>query len=254
MKNKSYKRDINKEIMFSKIMPSYNAEEDNDYNDDDNAQSSRYMNNNQDINGTGQINQNMIKSQQDPNQMGNINNFNNNPYVNPASVQNTNIPMNNNNNPNNFTGYNNIQDQNQAAFSGSASISPNGFINANIPISPVVTNNVQAAVSPNSVNGIPGQNAVTSQAHNDDEEKLINIIEYIVQKKLETTLTTFKCCKCDECRKAVTLKILNQITPEYVYMRPSQMKELISEDNYKNLNQPIIRSVLEIKANPPHQV
>ena len=251
MKNKTYKRDINKEIMFSKIMPSYNAEDDSDYSDNIDQSGSHYVNRDQEMNNPGQINHNIGRQQGEQMRSDIINNYGNvPPYGNTASVHNTNRPLNN---QNNFTGYNNASDM--APFNGSASISPNGFINANIPISPVVANNVQTPASFTGANAQSGQNAVNSQASvENDEEKLINIIEYVVHERLENILTTFKCCKCDECRKAVTLKVLNQVCPEYVYMRPSEVKALISGDNYKNINQPVIRSILEIKANPPHKL
>ncbi len=245
MKNKSYKRDINKEIMFSKIMPSYNAEDDSDYDDKDDVQDSRYINNNQNINGVNLLNRNINGMPADQGHPDSINNFNNAPSFgnNPA---NTHI---NENNQNSFTGYNNFTDS--GSFKGNASISPNGFINASIPISPAATGQTQGFP------GMPGsmadQNSANSQISVDtDEVKLINIIEYVVEARIDNTMTTFKCCKCDKCRKAVTLKVLNQTTPEYVYMRPSEVMALISGSNYKNLNQPIIRSILEIKANPPH--
>ena len=86
----------------------------------------------------------------------------------------------------------------------------------------------------------------------DDSVQLINIIEYVVENKLESSMNAFKCCSCQKCRQAATIKILNNILPEYTYMRPSEVKASIDESKYKSLNQPIIRSILDIKANPPH--
>lgn len=86
----------------------------------------------------------------------------------------------------------------------------------------------------------------------DDSVQLINIIEYVVESKLESSMNAFKCCSCLKCKQAATIKILNNILPEYAYMRPSEVKASIDDSKYKSLNQPIIRSILDIKANPPH--
>ena len=49
------------------------------------------------------------------------------------------------------------------------------------------------------------------------------------------------------------LNVLNNVKPEYVYKKPSEVKELIETNNYVDINQPIIRAILDTKSNPPHK-
>jgi hypothetical protein len=49
------------------------------------------------------------------------------------------------------------------------------------------------------------------------------------------------------------LSILNTVKPEYVYKKPSEVKELILSNNYTDISQPIVRAILDIKMNPPHK-
>jgi len=93
-----------------------------------------------------------------------------------------------------------------------------------------------------------------SLSDEDDGVQLINIIEYVVESKLESIMTAFKCCSCRKCRQAAMVKILNATLPEYTYILPSEIRSLIeeNENKYKSLNQSIIRNILELKSSPPH--
>lgn len=87
----------------------------------------------------------------------------------------------------------------------------------------------------------------------DDKPKYINITEQVLYSKLENMIAMFKCCNCEKCRQAVMLQVLNNVKPEYVFKKPSEVKKLINESNYVDINQPIIRAILDTKANPPHK-
>ena len=87
----------------------------------------------------------------------------------------------------------------------------------------------------------------------DDKPKYINITEEVLYSKLTNMIAMFKCCNCEKCRQSITLQVLNNVKPEYVYKKPSEVKELIESNNYIDINQPIIRAILDTKSNPPHK-
>lgn len=87
----------------------------------------------------------------------------------------------------------------------------------------------------------------------EDKPKYINITEEILYSKLSNMIAMFKCCNCEKCRQTIMLNVLNNVKPEYVYKKPSEVKELIESNNYVDINQPIIRAILDTKSNPPHK-
>jgi hypothetical protein len=96
--------------------------------------------------------------------------------------------------------------------------------------------------------------AVTKNAPiNSDEPRYINITEEVLYSKLTEMIAKFKCCSCEKCRQHIMLQVLNSVKPEYVYKKPSEVKKLIESNNYVDINQPIIKAVLETKSNPPHK-
>ncbi|MBQ5990652.1 MAG: late competence development ComFB family protein [Oscillospiraceae bacterium] len=86
-----------------------------------------------------------------------------------------------------------------------------------------------------------------------DDPRYINVTEEVLYSKLTEMIAKFKCCNCEKCRQHIMLHVLNNVKPEYVYKKPSEVKELIANNNYVDINQPIIRAILETKANPPHK-
>lgn len=94
---------------------------------------------------------------------------------------------------------------------------------------------------------------VQNQMLEDDRPKYINITEEILYSKLTNMIAMFKCCNCEKCRQTVMLHVLNNVKAEYVYKKPSEVKEMIESGNCTDINQPIIRAILDTKSNPPHK-
>lgn len=87
-----------------------------------------------------------------------------------------------------------------------------------------------------------------------DEPNYINIVKQSLYSKLDSMIKMFKCCDCELCRQSITLEVLNNVKPEYKYIKPSEIQHIIDENNYPDINQPIIHAIFEVKANPPHKV
>lgn len=86
-----------------------------------------------------------------------------------------------------------------------------------------------------------------------DLPKYINITKQIVYSNVEEMMKKFNCCTCDMCKQAVILNTLNNVKSEYVYKKPSEIKELIASKDISEINKQLIRTIVSIKANSPHK-
>lgn len=106
----------------------------------------------------------------------------------------------------------------------------------------------------------PIQKAVISSAppipdpkEDPDRPQYMNITKQVLYSKLDEMIKMFKCCDCSLCRRIITLQVLNSVKPEYVYKKPSEVKAMIRENNCTDIDQPIIHAIFDVKANPPHK-
>lgn len=95
-----------------------------------------------------------------------------------------------------------------------------------------------------------GSGSQDAEPENDDI-RLINIIEYAAMEKIRSEITKSGCCSCQACRDAVTLKVLNALQPEYIYTSPSRAA-LEAESRYSIIEKTVTDIILEIKEDPPH--
>ncbi len=95
---------------------------------------------------------------------------------------------------------------------------------------------------------------LTLLENNNDNPQYINVIKQALYLRIDELINMFKCCDCDLCKQTIMLKVLNSAKPEYVYKRPSEVNKLIEENNYPDINQPIIHAIFKVKANPPHDI
>lgn len=218
------RRNINKEAMFAKIMPSYTSSTYNEYYGNETRQKSDP--------DTFKIREKVLSAMEDrplvpdPLRSGSVSQpVTNAQYQNPQFVQNQPQMQN--------RGYNEYQNVQQ----------------------PQMLNNPQMAFAASPVVQQPAQQPQYAPAApvDDDKPRYINITEEVLYSKLANMIAMFKCCSCEKCRQTIMLQVLNNVKPEYVYKKPSEVKELIESSNYVDINQPIIRAILDTKSNPPHK-
>ncbi len=82
--------------------------------------------------------------------------------------------------------------------------------------------------------------------------KFINVTKQIVYSSIEAMMKKFNCCTCDLCKQAVILDTLNNVKAEYVFKKQSEISELIKDKDMTEINKQLIRTIVKIKANPPH--
>lgn len=89
-----------------------------------------------------------------------------------------------------------------------------------------------------------------------DESVLINMMQLLVEEKVDKYMKLTGVCTCKNCRNDVIALALNKLSAKYVVMKPSEMA--IRSDMYKNrYSGEIIAQLLcacdKVKENPIHQ-
>ncbi len=84
-----------------------------------------------------------------------------------------------------------------------------------------------------------------------------NIMEEIVKHKLDETLSTMNCCKCDICRTDMLAIALNMCKPKYVNTHKGALMVKIDEtkpQNIVDINMAVIKAIKIVSANPRHNI
>lgn len=81
---------------------------------------------------------------------------------------------------------------------------------------------------------------------------IINIMQIIIDKRLDMAFTKFNCCRCDRCRKDVTAYALNLLGSKYIVAKDVDIEKYEKEMNVLELNTAIIKAILKVRDNTRH--
>lgn len=87
-----------------------------------------------------------------------------------------------------------------------------------------------------------------------DAPRYINLTELMLFERLDGMIEKFKCCKCEACRQAIVLHVLNTLPPNYLYATESAAKDVISRLDGAPVISCIIQAIMQTRTNPPHPV
>lgn len=82
--------------------------------------------------------------------------------------------------------------------------------------------------------------------------KVINLHERMVAKRIGAALKKFGCCSCTLCRNDAMAMALNTVSPKYVVTTEADVDALIKSENSEEVTQAISKAILHVKANPRH--
>ncbi|MEG0339231.1 MAG: late competence development ComFB family protein [Oscillospiraceae bacterium] len=84
------------------------------------------------------------------------------------------------------------------------------------------------------------------------EAEPINIMEILLESRLDSAIEKFHCCTCDKCRKNITTLTLNKLPPCYVATQDaSKMQE--AESQYAGqVATALVQAILNVKSHPSH--
>lgn len=83
---------------------------------------------------------------------------------------------------------------------------------------------------------------------------LVNLMEELVISRLESTLMRFNCCKCNKCKKDIAALALNRLAPKYVVInRNDEEKRKAAEAEYgSEVTGALVQAIMVVKKEPRH--
>lgn len=79
-----------------------------------------------------------------------------------------------------------------------------------------------------------------------------NLMEDLVAARLEEAMMKFKCCMCEKCRKDITALALNHLKPFYVIEEDPAARILNERERAAEVATALVRAILTVKSNPSH--
>ena len=83
-----------------------------------------------------------------------------------------------------------------------------------------------------------------------------NVMEMLVDQKLDEMWDTLDCCKCDRCRMDIIAYALNQLPPKYVVTKEGELYARLCELNNEHEIEVLIaltKAIKTVKDKPKHE-
>ncbi|MEG1125240.1 MAG: late competence development ComFB family protein [Oscillospiraceae bacterium] len=80
----------------------------------------------------------------------------------------------------------------------------------------------------------------------------VNIMEILLESRLDAAMDKFRCCNCDKCRKDIIAITLNKLPPYYITTQdPEKMAD--AESKYAGqVATALVQAILIVKSHPSH--
>lgn len=109
------------------------------------------------------------------------------------------------------------------------------------PIAPVVTN--------------PHISVISHSTPSGGAARIHNIMEDVVQQKVDDVLERFNCCKCELCKQDVIAIALNNLPPRYISANEQKMSAKIQMTMVKaanDANAALVKAAIVVRNSPRH--
>lgn len=84
--------------------------------------------------------------------------------------------------------------------------------------------------------------------------KLVNLKEKMIALKIDEILEKFNCCKCPSCKLEITSIALNRLSPMYIIAKnDADIDEHMTETDYSEITSALINAIITVRANPIHK-
>lgn len=80
----------------------------------------------------------------------------------------------------------------------------------------------------------------------------VNLMEGFVASRIDEVMRKFKCCDCDKCRRDILAMTLNKLPPLYVLEDDLNTRDQREKERSADVAAALVKSVLAVKANPRH--
>ena len=85
------------------------------------------------------------------------------------------------------------------------------------------------------------------------ENEPVNIMELLLESRLDAAMEKFRCCMCDKCRKDVIAITLNKLPPYYIATQDAA-KMAAAEAKYAGqVATALVQAILVVKSHPSHE-
>lgn len=124
-----------------------------------------------------------------------------------------------------------------------------------VPISPVASAIPIASPAPLSPTpDTPPVSLPTAQEPPAQENfNLVNLSRIVMEEKQNSAMDKFHCCKCEKCTMDVLAIALNKVKPQYVMVKQGESPiSYVSSDISREIVTALVQSILIVKANPRH--
>ena len=81
---------------------------------------------------------------------------------------------------------------------------------------------------------------------------VININEELLKDRFDDIFDKFHCCHCNGCRSTVMALTLNSLETKYIAVKTDDVKQVIANSDDSQIRAAIIQSVLKLMINPIH--
>lgn len=81
----------------------------------------------------------------------------------------------------------------------------------------------------------------------------VNVMELLIENKIEEAMSKFRCCNCATCRQDITAYALNKLTPRYIVQDAALVTQALQDPELNSqVTTALVQAILKIKANPKH--
>ncbi|MDD3428666.1 MAG: late competence development ComFB family protein [Oscillospiraceae bacterium] len=87
-----------------------------------------------------------------------------------------------------------------------------------------------------------------------ESTKVINLMEGLVEARMDAAMQKFSCCTCDKCRNDVAAITLNKLAPCYVIEENPILRDEMDRKRAAEVATALVQAILVVKARPSHEV
>lgn len=99
---------------------------------------------------------------------------------------------------------------------------------------------------------LPGRKAAVAEEKAQSAEALYNINEEMVAQKIDDAMDKFRCCNCELCRQDITIMALNNMTPKYMLINKNDAPKIAKSMDFSDTTKALMKAILYVKGHARH--
>lgn len=99
---------------------------------------------------------------------------------------------------------------------------------------------------------LPGKKAAAVEETSQQAVELYNINEEMVAQKIDDAMDKFRCCNCELCRQDITIMALNNMTPKYMMINKNDAPKVAKSMDFSDTTKALMKAILYVKGHARH--